>query len=119
MAVKSNAVYEDRYLMGTAFARPCIAKGLVKVAKEENAGYISHGATGKGNDQIRFELSSYALYPQVKVNLTQIIFHINLQSFLSFQKLDNRTMAYGRILQPFQGSFRFIRIWKGIPFKLY
>lgn len=67
LAVKSNAIYEDRYLMGTAFARPCIAKGLIKVAKEENAGYISHGATGKGNDQIRFELSSYALYPQVKI----------------------------------------------------
>ncbi|XP_013380247.1 argininosuccinate synthase-like [Lingula anatina] len=65
--VQANAVYEDRYLMGTSFARPCIARGMVKVCKEEGAGYIAHGATGKGNDQIRFELSCYALYPQVKV----------------------------------------------------
>lgn len=65
--VQANAMYEDRYLMGTAFARPCIARGLVKVAKEEGAEYVSHGATGKGNDQIRFELGCYALYPEVKM----------------------------------------------------
>lgn len=65
--VQANAIYEDRYLMGTAFARPCIAWGMVKVAKEENCGSISHGATGKGNDQIRFELACYALLPHVQI----------------------------------------------------
>lgn len=65
--VQADAIYEDRYLMGTALARPCISRALVKVAKENNALYISHGATGKGNDQIRFELSCYALYPECKI----------------------------------------------------
>jgi len=65
--VQGNAIYEDRYLLGTAFARPCIARAMVKVAKEEGAQYISHGATGKGNDQIRFELACYALYPSIKL----------------------------------------------------
>jgi len=65
--IQANAVYESRYLLGTAFARPCIVKGLVQTAKEEGAQYISHGATGKGNDQIRFELGCYALYPQVQM----------------------------------------------------
>eukprot|EP00058_Branchiostoma_floridae_P023822 XP_002609312.1 hypothetical protein BRAFLDRAFT_124725 [Branchiostoma floridae] len=66
-AVQANAIYEDRYLMGTAVARPCIARRQVEVAKKEGAQYVSHGATGKGNDQIRFELTCYALYPGVKI----------------------------------------------------
>uniref|UniRef100_A0A8C5D8K4 Argininosuccinate synthase n=1 Tax=Gouania willdenowi TaxID=441366 RepID=A0A8C5D8K4_GOUWI len=66
-AVQANAVYEDRYLLGTALARPCIARRLVQIAQKEQAEFISHGATGKGNDQIRFELTSYALYSDVKV----------------------------------------------------
>lgn len=66
-AVQANAVYEDRYLLGTSLARPCISRQLTKIAQTEGANFISHGATGKGNDQIRFELSSYALYPEVKV----------------------------------------------------
>ncbi|EDV27432.1 uncharacterized protein TRIADDRAFT_21771 [Trichoplax adhaerens] len=66
-AIKSNAAYEDRYLMGTAFARPCIARRQVEIALQENARYLSHGATGKGNDQVRFELTYYALYPEAKV----------------------------------------------------
>ncbi|XP_078082423.1 argininosuccinate synthase [Mustelus asterias] len=65
--VQSNAIYEDRYLLGTSLARPCIARGQVKVAKQEKAQFVSHGATGKGNDQIRFELTCYALYPEVKI----------------------------------------------------
>ncbi|XP_048415080.1 argininosuccinate synthase [Stegostoma tigrinum] len=65
--VQSNAVYEDRYLLGTSLARPCIARGQVKIAKQEKAQFVSHGATGKGNDQIRFELTCYALYPEVKI----------------------------------------------------
>ncbi|RNA25184.1 argininosuccinate synthase [Brachionus plicatilis] len=66
-AIQANAIYEDRYLLGTSLARPCITKGLIKVAFEKNAAYISHGATGKGNDQVRFELSSYALKPDIEV----------------------------------------------------
>ncbi|XP_028664371.1 argininosuccinate synthase isoform X2 [Erpetoichthys calabaricus] len=66
-AVQANAIYEDRYLLGTSIARPCIARRQVDIAKQEGAQYISHGATGKGNDQIRFELTCYALYPGVKI----------------------------------------------------
>ncbi|XP_077593289.1 argininosuccinate synthase [Stigmatopora nigra] len=66
-AVQANAVYEDRYLLGTSLARPCIAKRQVEIAQREGAQYVSHGATGKGNDQIRFELTFYALYPGVKI----------------------------------------------------
>uniref|UniRef100_A0A6I8RIP7 Argininosuccinate synthase n=1 Tax=Xenopus tropicalis TaxID=8364 RepID=A0A6I8RIP7_XENTR len=66
-AVQANAIYEDRYLLGTSLARPCIAKKQVEIAKKEAAEYVSHGATGKGNDQIRFELTCYALYPEVKI----------------------------------------------------
>ncbi|XP_039620197.1 argininosuccinate synthase isoform X2 [Polypterus senegalus] len=66
-AVQANAIYEDRYLLGTSIARPCIARRQVEIAKQEGAHYISHGATGKGNDQIRFELTCYALYPEVKI----------------------------------------------------
>lgn len=65
--VQSNARYEGRYLLGTSFARPCISRNMVEVAKKEGANFISHGATGKGNDQIRFELSCYALMPGVKI----------------------------------------------------
>lgn len=66
-SVQANAIYEDRYLLGTSFARPCIAHHMVKIAKKEGAQFVSHGATGKGNDQVRFELSCYALYPEVKI----------------------------------------------------
>lgn len=66
-AIKANAVYENRYLLGTALARPLIAKKHIEIAKKENANYVSHGATGKGNDQVRFELSYYALNPKIKV----------------------------------------------------
>jgi argininosuccinate synthase len=66
-ALKANAVYESRYLLGTSLARPVIAKYQIKIADEEKASLVSHGATGKGNDQVRFELSYYALNPQIKV----------------------------------------------------
>lgn len=66
-AIKANASYEGRYLLGTALARPLIAKGQIEVAKRERAEFVAHGATGKGNDQVRFELSYYALNPQIKV----------------------------------------------------
>ncbi len=66
-AIQANAVYEGYYLLGTSLARPPIAKALVEVAIEEGAFAISHGATGKGNDQVRFELGAYALKPDIQV----------------------------------------------------
>jgi argininosuccinate synthase len=64
---RANTVYEGEYLLGTSIARPLIAKRLVEIAKEVGADAISHGATGKGNDQVRFELGAYALMPDVRV----------------------------------------------------
>ena len=65
--VKANAVYENEYLLGTSMARPAIAKRLVEIARKEGATAICHGATGKGNDQIRFELAIKALAPDLKI----------------------------------------------------
>jgi len=65
--VKANAVYEGKYLLGTSMARPIIAKRLVEIARKEGATAIAHGATGKGNDQVRFELTIKALAPDLKV----------------------------------------------------
>lgn len=64
---RANAIYEGEYLLGTSIARPLIAKYLVEIAHKTNADAISHGATGKGNDQVRFELGAYALNPNIKV----------------------------------------------------
>jgi argininosuccinate synthase len=64
---RANTVYEGEYLLGTSIARPLIAKRLIEIAQLEKADAISHGATGKGNDQVRFELGAYALMPGVKV----------------------------------------------------
>jgi argininosuccinate synthase len=66
-AIKANAMYEGRYLLGTALARPLIAKRHIEIAQKEGAAWVSHGATGKGNDQVRFELAFYALDPSIKV----------------------------------------------------
>ncbi len=65
--LRANAIYEGEYLLGTSIARPLIARRLVEIAAETGADAISHGATGKGNDQVRFELGAYALMPDVKV----------------------------------------------------
>ncbi|MBR1477689.1 MAG: argininosuccinate synthase [Lachnospiraceae bacterium] len=65
--VQAGAVYENKYLLGTSMARPLIAKKLVEIARKENASAICHGATGKGNDQIRFELGIKALAPDIKI----------------------------------------------------
>ena len=64
---RANAIYEGEYLLGTSIARPLIAKRLVEIARETNADAISHGATGKGNDQVRFEIGAYALEPDIAV----------------------------------------------------
>jgi len=66
-AVKANAVYEGVYLLGTSLARPVIAKRQIEIARREGADAVAHGATGKGNDQVRFELTYYALEPNIKV----------------------------------------------------
>ena len=65
--LRAGAVYEGYYLLGTSFARPLIAREMIKIAEREGADAVSHGATGKGNDQVRFELSAYALKPDIKV----------------------------------------------------
>ncbi len=64
---RANTVYEGEYLLGTSIARPLIAKRLIEIAAKTGAQAISHGATGKGNDQVRFELGAYALNPNIKV----------------------------------------------------
>ena len=64
---RSNAIYEGEYFLGTSSARPLISKRLIDIAKKEGADAICHGATGKGNDQVRFELSAYALNPKIKI----------------------------------------------------
>ncbi|HMQ03573.1 MAG TPA: argininosuccinate synthase [Pyrinomonadaceae bacterium] len=66
-AVKANALYEGVYLLGTSLARPVIAKRQIEIARREGADAVAHGATGKGNDQVRFELTYYALQPDIKV----------------------------------------------------
>ncbi|MGB9499525.1 MAG: argininosuccinate synthase [Dissulfuribacterales bacterium] len=66
-AFRANAIYEGQYLLGTSLARPLIAKRQMEIAKIENADAVSHGATGKGNDQVRFELSYFAINPHIKI----------------------------------------------------
>jgi len=66
-ALKANAIYEGTYLLGTSIARPLIAKRQVEIAQMEGADAVAHGATGKGNDQVRFELTCYALNPHIKI----------------------------------------------------
>src|SRR3989338_5896371 len=66
-ALKANAVYEGKYLLGTSLARPLIAKRQVEIAKKENTAFVSHGATGKGNDQVRFELAYLTLLPDAVI----------------------------------------------------
>jgi argininosuccinate synthase len=66
-AVQANLLYEGVYLLGTALARPVITRTQIEIAKKEGCQYVSHGCTGKGNDQVRFELGYYALDPNIKV----------------------------------------------------
>jgi argininosuccinate synthase len=65
--IQAEAIYEGQYLLGTSIARPCISEGMVRVARENGADAIAHGATGKGNDQVRFELSTAALAPEIEM----------------------------------------------------
>ncbi|KAI9453598.1 putative argininosuccinate synthase [Russula earlei] len=66
-AIQANAIYENVYLLGTSLARPVIARGMIAIAEREGCDFVSHGCTGKGNDQVRFELAFYGLKPDIKV----------------------------------------------------
>ena len=66
-AIQANAVYEGKYLLGTSLARPIIAKKQVEVARKEGTSILAHGATGKGNDQVRFEMTYYVMMPDVRI----------------------------------------------------
>uniref|UniRef100_A0AAX7W5W4 Argininosuccinate synthase n=1 Tax=Astatotilapia calliptera TaxID=8154 RepID=A0AAX7W5W4_ASTCA len=122
-AVQANAVYEDRYLLGTAVARPCIARRQVEIARREGAQYVSHGATGKGNDQIRFELTCYALYPEVKVsfmdaNLMHISECVPLCVFQSRAPADLYLMTKNPEDSPNVQDVLEIEFKKGVPVKV-
>lgn len=91
-AVQANAIYENRYLLGTSLARPCIARRQIEIAIREQAAFVSHGATGKGNDQVRFELTYYALAPDIKV-----IAPWRDQVFLNRFKGRTDLLEYGRM----------------------
>lgn len=80
--MRANARYEGDYLLGTSIARPLISKRLIEIARETGADAIAHGATGKGNDQVRFELSAYALNPDIKVIAPWRIWDLNSRSKL-------------------------------------
>lgn len=87
---RANAIYEGTYLLGTSIARPLIAKEQVRVAREVGADAVSHGATGKGNDQVRFELSFMALAPDLKIIAPWRIWDLNSrQKLLDFAKIHN------------------------------
>jgi argininosuccinate synthase len=88
-AFSANAVYEGRYLLGTSLARPLIAKRQIEIAAIEGADFVGHGATGKGNDQVRFELGYYALNPQIRV-----LAPWKMQSFLDQFKGRSDMLAY-------------------------
>lgn len=81
-AFRANAIYEDSYLLGTALARPVIAKEQVRIARQEGADTLSHGATGKGNDQVRFELGYLALDPKLKIIAPWRIWDLNSRNKL-------------------------------------
>ena len=96
---RANTVYEGEYLLGTSIARPLIAKRLVEIAAEVGADAISHGATGKGNDQVRFELGAYALAPDIKV-----IAPWREWDLLSRQKLLDYAAAHGIPIEMKRGT---------------
>jgi argininosuccinate synthase len=93
--LRANAIYEGRYLLGTSIARPLIAKRLVEIAKKFSSNSISHGATGKGNDQVRFELSAYALNPNIKIIAPWRIWDLMTRSkLLTFAKENKIPIDY-------------------------
>lgn len=86
-AFRANAIYEGQYLLGTSLARPIIAKRQIEVARKEGADAVSHGATGKGNDQVRFELAYHALAPELKIVAPWRVWDLNSRgSLISYAK---------------------------------
>ncbi|MBN2039835.1 MAG: argininosuccinate synthase [Spirochaetes bacterium] len=81
-AIKANAIYEDRYLLGTSIARPVIAKKHIEIALKEDADAVCHGATGKGNDQVRFEMAFMSLAPHLKIIAPWRIWDLNSRALL-------------------------------------
>lgn len=89
-------IYEERYLLGTSLARPCISVALIEAAKQHGAKYLAHGATGKGNDQVRFELCAYALQPDLKVSKVYSV-------TLSLSKIDiSYPFSFAQIIAPWR-----------------
>ncbi len=80
--LRANAIYEGSYLLGTSIARPLIAKRQIEIARAERADTVSHGATGKGNDQVRFEVTYYALQPDIRVIVPWRLWDLNSRSKL-------------------------------------
>ena len=79
-AIKANAIYENRYLLGTSLARPVIAKKQIEIALKEGADAVCHGATGKGNDQVRFEMAFMSLAPEINIIAPWRIWDMNSRS---------------------------------------
>ncbi|KAL4683930.1 hypothetical protein H8959_021624 [Pygathrix nigripes] len=90
-AIQSSTLYEDRYLLGTSLTRPCINCKQVEILQREGAKYVSHGTTGKGKDQVRFELTCYSLAPQIKV-----IAPWGMPEFYNWYKGCNDLMEYAK-----------------------
>ena len=112
--ISSNAVYEGSYLLGTSIARPLIAKRQIEIAKREGAFAVSHGATGKGNDQVRFELTFYALHPRHKnhSSVARVGFQIKDRPHKLRQGKRNRRYGYREKtlqLRPQPSSYRVTR----------
>ena len=98
---RANSLYEGHYLLGTAIARPLIAKRQVEIATKVNADTVSHGATGKGNDQIRFELGYYANNPEINVIAPWRIWDLNSrQALLEYAKEKNISFSEDKYNEP-------------------
>ena len=118
---RANTIYEGEYLLGTSIARPLIAKHLVKIAETTGADAISHGATGKGNDQVRFELSAYALNPEIQVIAPWREWDLtSRERLLAYAKehgipIENKTQWCGAVFERRHRLAHFIRgkrVWK-------
>jgi len=98
---RANTVYEGEYLLGTSIARPLIAKRLIEIAAETNADAISHGATGKGNDQVRFELGAYALNPNIQIIAPWREWDLlSREKLMSYAEKHGIEVAHARTTQP-------------------
>ena len=96
-AIKANAIYENRYLLGTSLARPVIAKKQIEIALKEGADAVCHGATGKGNDQVRFEMAFTALAPELNIIAPWRIWDLNSRdSLFDYAKKHNIPVPVSR-----------------------